>query len=396
LEDKVAHRKFSTSRENVKRLSAQDVHHLTQETLQAHFQLKREGCAYGAGDVWDVLLAAAVERTTVETICDQLEGPSANTVRTAIRGLLPDDERTTELEGRLNEMLVSHLPEKLLTKKLPCAADLVYIPYHGQHEEDDEAIRRGLAKSGTTHFHCYATLYTVKSNKRYTLALTLVRRSEKVLDVLQRLLKRVKTLEVRIKRLFLDRGFDNNAVIAYLKEQPFPTIIALTIRGKAGGTRALLKGRKSYVTTHTRRSTIYPTETFAVHVACKYAKGRYKRQGLCRFAYIVIGQLNLHPLQIYHEYRLRFGIETSYRLMNLVRVRTTSKSFTLRLLYVGLALTMLNLWVFVKWTHVACPRRGARQVLNHLLPLARWRLWLWEVVKQRQGFNMEILVPLTA
>jgi len=392
----VAHRKFSTSRENVKRLSAQDVHHLTQETLQAHFQLKREGCAYGAGDVWDVLLAAAVERTTVETICDQLEGPSANTVRTAIRGLLPDDERTTELEGRLNEMLVSHLPEKLLTKKLPCAADLVYIPYHGQHEEDDEAIRRGLAKSGTTHFHCYATLYTVKSNKRYTLALTLVRRSEKVLDVLQRLLKRVKTLEVRIKRLFLDRGFDNNAVIAYLKEQPFPTIIALTIRGKAGGTRALLKGRKSYVTTHTRRSTIYPTETFAVHVACKYAKGRYKRQGLCRFAYIVIGQLNLHPLQIYHEYRLRFGIETSYRLMNLVRVRTTSKSFTLRLLYVGLALTMLNLWVFVKWTHVACPRRGARQVLNHLLPLARWRLWLWEVVKQRQGFNMEILVPLTA
>ena len=146
----------------------------------------------------------------------------------------------------------------------------------------------------------------------------------------------------------------------------------------------------------TRRSTIYPTETFAVHVACKYAKGRYKRQGLCRFGYIVIGELNLHPLQIYHEYRLRFGIETSYRLMNLVRVRTTSKSSALRLLYVGVALTMLNLWVFVKWTFVSRPRRGGRLVLHRLLPLARWRLWLWEVVKQRQGFNMEILVPLTA
>jgi putative transposase len=350
---------------------------------------------YGAEDIWDVLLAAAVERTTVETICDELEGPSANTVRMALRGLLPDDERTIDLESQLNEMLVSHLPEKLLTKKLPCAADLVYVPYHGQHEEDDEAIRRGMAKSGTTHFHCYATLYTVKSNKRYTLALTLVRRSDKVLGVLQRLLNRVKSMEVRIKRLFLDRGFDNNAVIGYLKEQPFPTIIALTIRGKKGGTRALLRGRKSYVTTYTRRSTIYPTETFAVYVACKYAKGRYKRKGLCRFAYIVIGELNLHPLQIYHEYRLRFGIETSYRLMNLVRVRTTSKSSTLRLLYVGVALTMLNLWVFVKWTCVARPRRGARQVLHRLLPLARWRFWLWEVVKQRQGFTLEILVPQT-
>jgi len=391
----VAQRKFSTSREKVKRLSAQDIHRLMQETLQAQFELEREECMYGAEDIWDVLLAASVERTTVETICDELEGPSANTVRTALRGVLPDDERTTTLENLLNEMLVSHLPEKLLTKKLPCAADLVYIPYHGQHEEDDEAIRRGMAKSGTTHFHCYATLYTVKHNKRYTLALTLVRRSEKVLDVLQRLLNRVKDLKVGIKRLFLDRGFDNNAVIGYLKEQPFPTIIALTIRGKEGGTRALLKGRKSYVTSYTRRSTTYPTETFAVHVACKYAKGRYKRQGLCRFAYIVIGKLGLHPLQIYHEYRLRFGIETSYRLMNLVRARTTSKSSALRLFYVGLALTMLNLWVFVKWTYVTRPRRGARQVLHHLLPLARWRLWLWEVVKQRQGFSMEILVPQT-
>ena len=391
----MAQRKFSTSREKVKRLSAQDIHRLMQETLQAQFELEREECMYGAEDIWDVLLAASVERTTVETICDELEGPSANTVRTALRGVLPDDERTTTLENLLNEMLVSHLPEKLLTKKLPCAADLVYIPYHGQHEEDDEAIRRGMAKSGTTHFHCYATLYTVKHNKRYTLALTLVRRSEKVLDVLQRLLNRVKDLKVGIKRLFLDRGFDNNAVIGYLKEQPFPTIIALTIRGKEGGTRALLKGRKSYVTSYTRRSTTYPTETFAVHVACKYAKGRYKRQGLCRFAYIVIGKLGLHPLQIYHEYRLRFGIETSYRLMNLVRARTTSKSSALRLFYVGLALTMLNLWVFVKWTYVTRPRRGARQVLHHLLPLARWRLWLWEVVKQRQGFSMEILVPQT-
>ena len=66
----------------------------------------------------------------------------------------------------------------------------------------------------------------------------------------------------------------------------------------------------------------------------------------------------MQPLQVYHEYRRRFGIETSYRLMNLVRARTTSKSPTLRLFYVGLALTMLNLWLFVKWTFVSRPRRG--------------------------------------
>jgi hypothetical protein len=30
-----------------------------------------------------------------------------------------------------------------------------------------------------------------------------------------------------------------------------------------------------------------------------------------------------------------------------------------------------------------------------LLPLARWRLWLWEVVKQRLGFSLSISLPIS-
>ena len=134
------------------------------------------------------------------------EAPSANTVRNALRGLLPDDENIALLEAQLNEVLVAHLPQKLLCKALPCAIDFTEIPYHGQHEADDEGVRRGRAKHGTTHFHCYATLYTVKKNKRYTLALTLVRCSDKVLDLLQRLLVRGQALGLRPKRLYLDFG----------------------------------------------------------------------------------------------------------------------------------------------------------------------------------------------
>ncbi len=168
----------------------------------------------------------------------------------------------------------------------------------------------------------------------------------------------------------------------------------MTIRGKTGGTRALLKGRKSYVTTYTRHSQTYATPTFTVSVTVKYSKGRYKRNGLFHFAYVVIGDLKLHPLQIYQEYRFRFGLETSYRLMNQVRARTTSKSPTLRLFFAGVAFVMLNLWSFVKWALVFSPRRGGRHLLHHLLPLARWRLWLWEVVKRRLGFSLHILIPL--
>jgi len=392
----VAHHKSNTSEPKAKRLTAYDIHALTSRTLQTHFALDMAGCQYESQDIWDVLIAASVERMTIETACDMLEGaPSANTVRTALGGVLPDDERMVELEDELNDMLVAHLPKKLLHKPLPCASDLTEIPYHGQHEDADEFIRRGQAKSGTTHFHCYATLYITRYRKRYTLALTLVRQSDKAQDVLKRLLQRAQGLGLRIKRLYLDRGFDNNGVVAYLKEQPFPSIIPLVIRGKDGGTRALLKGRKSYVTSYTRPSTTYATETLTVCVVCKYSKGRYQRHGVYRFAYVMIGQLALPPHQVYEEYRFRFGIETSYRLMNQVRARTASQSPVLRLFYVGLAFLMLNLWSYVKVTHLSVSQGGPGKILHHLLPLARWRLWLWEVVKQRLGFSMEIVIPLT-
>ena len=133
-----------------------------------------------------------------------------------------------------------------------------------------------------------------------------------------------------------------------------------------------------------------------MHIVCTYSKGRYRRRGLYRFAYIVIGILQMAPRQIAEEYRRRFGIETSYRLMNTVRARTTSRSAALRLFLVTLAFLLLNLWSYVKWRHLFVPKPGPRQVLHHLLPLARWRLWLWEMVKQRLGFALVITIPLEA
>ena len=386
-----------TEKAGVKQLTAAQAYQLVSEVLQEHFQLDMSDRNYAAQTIWDVLIAASVERVTVEMASRLLEdAPCGNTVRSVVKEMLAEAGQLAKLEASMNTLLVKQLPKKLLRPRLPGAIDITEIPYHGQHEEDEEMVRRGRAKSGTTHFHCFATLYVVKKNKRYTLAITLMRRSDKALDVLQRLLGCAQALSLRLKRLYLDRGFDNNGAIAYLKQQPFPTIIPLVIRGKTGGTRALLVGRKSYYTTYTRRSTTYGQQAFPVHVVCIYSKGRYRRRGLCRFAYVVIGQVSMRPRQIADEYRRRFAIETSYRLMNTVRARTTSRSAELRLFFVTLAFLLLNLWSYVKWSHLFIPKRGPRQILHQLLPLARWRLWLWEMVKQRLGFSLAITIPLDA
>lgn len=379
-----------------KQLTAQEIYQLTSQVLQEHFELDMSNRHSEAADIWDVLVAASVQRLTIETVCNLLENaPSPNTVRNVIRDLLMDDEKLMQIEATVNQMLVARLPKSLLKRARPCAADMTDIAYHGQHEDDDDLVRRGRAKQGTTHFHSYATLYIIRKNKRYTMAITLFRRSDLVLDALKRLLKRGEQVGLRVKRLLLDRGFDNNDVVAYLSDKSFPSIIPLTIRGKKGGSRALLKGRKSHMTTYTRSSQKYGERALTVHIVCKYNKGRYRRNGVKHFAYTIIGKLTLNPQQLFEEYRRRFGIETSYRLMNTMRARTTSKCVALRLFFVALALLLLNLWSYVKWHHLFIPKCGPRQLLHHLLPLARWRLWLWEMVKQRQGFSLKIVVPMT-
>jgi hypothetical protein len=396
-EDQMSQPKSSGNAPKTKQLTASEVYQLTSQVLQEHFQLDMSSSSYQASDIWDVVVAASVQRLTIETACDLLENaPSPNTVRNALRQLLADDDKLTQLEDLVNQMLVARLPKALGKRARCCAADMTDIAYHGQHDDDDDRVRRGRAKQGTTHFHSYATLCIIRKNKRYTLAITLFRRSDTALDALKRLLDRVKALELPIKRLFLDRGFDNNAVVDYLSQQSFATVIALTIRGKTGGSRALLQGRKSYQTVYTRASQKYGQRTLTVHVVCKYNQGRYRRQGIKHFAYTVIGQLNITPQQLFEAYRRRFGIETGYRLMNTLRARTTSKCVALRLFFVALALLLLNLWHYVKWHYVFVPKPGPRQLLHHLLPLARWRLWLWAMVKQRQGFSLHIDIPLTA
>jgi hypothetical protein len=368
-------------------LKASDAHFLSSQCLQGCLKPDMEKRRYTAQDILDVLLVAATQASSIEAVCrDMSKAPSPNTVRKAIEEALPEERQ--ELEAKLNEALVARLPRKLLLRRLTCAIDLTLLNYYGQ---DDEEVRRSKAKDGTSRFHCYASLYVLKKNKRYTLALTLMVKDEPLLEVLKRLLKRGEELGLGIKRLLLDRGFDNNAVVQYLQAQPFVSIMPLTLRGKRA--KALLKTKQSYETSFTRSSRDYGEASFTVYVACKYSRGKYGKHGIHPCAYIVIGKLKLPPLQVHEEYRLRFGIESSYRAMNEVRARTSSTSALFRLLLVGLAFLLLNLWSYLKWSYLYPRQPGPRQVLHQLLPLQTLCWWLYEVAKQRLGLRLEVRVP---
>ena len=162
--------------------------------------------------------------------------------------------------------------------------DITEINYYG--DRADESVRGGKAQKGTTKFHCYATLYVIKKNRRYTLAITLMDKDEKVLDVLKRLLAEADSIGLKIKRLLLDRGFDNNAVIQYLQSLDFPCVVPVVRRGQK--VRDLLNTKQSYETELSRNSDQYGEVKFKVYVACKYSKGeiwKERDKNICIHSY---------------------------------------------------------------------------------------------------------------
>lgn len=381
---------------NPLKLTCDDVQALTVTQLNDHFDLVVDGDKFKTDDIFNVVVAASAQAIAIESAANQLESaPSASTVRLCLRKRFIKPATLAEIENSSNAALIAQLPPRIVAKSLAIAIDLTFIPYHGQAASDPDEIRRSQAKGGTTHFHCYATAYVIKSDKRVTLAMTYVKAADTLPEVLQRLLNRLKEVPVEVKRLYLDKEFYNVAVIQFFQEQhsELSVVIPVVIRGKTGGTFALLTGRQGYQTRYTMKSPKHGQATFDITIVRKYSKGRYRRHGVAWFAYAQLGPSQLLSHQIYESYRLRFGIESTYRLMNGARARTSSRCPKLRLFLVGVALCLINIWVFLLWSYLGRPRQGGRLIFKARFRFTMFKQFLLEAVKTIYGAVKSVMLP---
>jgi len=177
---------------HTKELNSDQVRTMTVNTLIKHFNLAVNGQKLSTEDIWNVTVAAAAQGQAIESAANQLEdAPAPSTVRLYLRSKLVDIMTLAALEDDCNQALVDNLPPRIRGRWHKVAIDLTFLPYHGQAAHDPREIRRGIAKSGTTHFHCYATAYVIKNNKRVTLALTYVQADDTLIQVLERVLARL-------------------------------------------------------------------------------------------------------------------------------------------------------------------------------------------------------------
>jgi hypothetical protein len=348
-----------------------------------------EGRTCTAGTLIQTLLIAAARVVSIYAACRELaDAPCDQTIRNALNANLPDIKT---LERQLNRGLATELPKALLRKKRALAIDLTLIPYHGQPAHSKNEIFRSSPKSGTTHFHAYATVVVVHKGLNYTLAVTAVTRNEPMKEVVQRLVQIVRQRQVKIKFLLLDKGFFHAAVIAYLNRAKLGFVIPAVPRGRkpkpgrrATGLRALRRKPHGYYQ-HTLRGKVHGKQrdvTMTICVASRSYRhgktGQRKRKPLL----YAISKVRRNPIAIRELYRRRFGIETSYRQMNQARIRTCTRDPRQRLLFVALALLLRNVWV---WFHYRFATNKGSEEPTRYLELLRFKTlldWIIHVVER--------------
>jgi putative transposase len=359
------------------------------DCLTEHLPLEMEG-VYTPQDVFAVLLRAASRGDSIEhTACTLTGVPSSNDIRYH----LDKYQDMATLEQQVNAALQSRMPPKIAKHSQRLAIDLNLLPFYGiPNAVEAPYIYRSQAKDGTTAFFAYATIYVICRNKRVTLGIHAVPQQETLVATITYLLAMLSPRRIRVKRLFLDRGFYSVPVIRWLKALNFPFLMPAIIRGKTGGTRQLLIGRTSYATNYTLNSHQYGSVTCQMAVVCNYYKGFKGKHGI-QYSLYVVYRIKVALDQLHHHYKKRFGIETSYRIKNPCRIRTTTKNPVVRLLFVALAFILVNLWVYLLWHFVSRTQRGGRVVYRKLFGLKTMLDFLCHAVERHFPPIIAVYLP---
>jgi putative transposase len=361
-----------------------------QQLLRTHLRLTDFSPTCTAHIVLAVLFCACSRLCSITAACFSLSrAPSRETVRNAI---LRDLHSRDDLLRRLNNALSCEIPRALRRREQQVAFDLVLIPYHGQPMLDPAEVYRSQAKSGTTHSHAYATAYVNYRGQRYTLALTYVERGEKMEDILKRLFKRLSQLGIRVRMSLLDRGFWSVAVIRYLQAARRPFLMPVVLRGRKadhpegpGGTRVFAMRTSGGFDEYRVTAANKQTARVRICIHCRNYNGQWGRHGRQTLVYAFWGFEPSSTRWVKETYRKRFAIETSYRQAHQGRARTSTQNPLVRLLLVGIALILRNVWVWLHYMVLSTPRRGNRRLNLERLPLKAMLLWLQQQAESDLG-----------
>ncbi len=234
------------------------------------------------------------------------------------------------------------------------AIDYINDPYYGTTSSENESyIVRSKRKKSTNKFYSYVILYVTTRDRQMTLAVYPVHQGTSKVGYIARCLDRIAELGLKVEVLCLDREFYTRKVFGFLTRVQVPFIVPVRKHGKL--MKDLLQGTQSRYAEY--RMKAKPPLLLTIAVAVTYAKGKRGKHGVENLGYVV-GGLVWHPRRVHQTYRSRFSIESSYRIRNQVKPRTSTKNPVIRYLYAIISFLLKDVWIALLWRHFSPVKQG--------------------------------------
>lgn len=331
-------------------------------------------------------LGMASERLSIHSIQNIMQSsPTETPFWNHLSKLNIDDLEIINHELLIDKMLGVIPREKAIT----FAIDETDDPYYGEITSlNEEYVVKYKVKKSTKFFYRYITLYLIYGDLKLTLCILPVKKKSKKLIYIKRMLQMIKELGFSIEVLLLDRGFLSSTLFKYLMKTGISYI--MPVKRSSEDMNKLLQGRRSRYGKYTMNKSTNPLQ-LDVAISVKYLKGKYGKHELRNYGYFVFG-IDWKPSKVASVYSTRFGIESSYRMRNIVRIRTSTKKPTVRYYFALVSMLLKNIWVFLRYCFFPQLRRGPRRVDEDMFRFDQFRLMIWQSFCRKLGFVKKIPV----
>jgi hypothetical protein len=366
------------------------------EALRQVLPWRGYGRRVTVGLLLDLLLLTASLVSSLSAVVKRVRfGFSHETARKAVAANLPEI-------GALTDGLVDALylfgSRALRRREWVVAIDEHRTPFYG--DRSAFGVTGGQKKHGTKYAYGYATAVLVHHRHRLTVGLTALTGGEKPHQVVAALLGQMEARGLRIRGVVLDSGFDSGETLLLLQGRKFSYTVPLRRKGNRDNRRNAIWGLEAGTVTTVEWKTDETNRPVSTRAVVMRRPKEEEKKVYC-FGGWDAGRARSEARRASlarRWYRKRFGIETSYRQMNEAKARTTRKDVAYRLLLIGLALLLRQVWVWLT-RQVAQDRSlsPTQKVLD--LPLAVMIEWLAGLLegkyKERKEIRLRIpLLPL--
>jgi len=257
-------------------------------------------------------------------------------------------------------------------KKYDFAVDLTDDPYYGDKNGDYVVGRK--RKASTNYFFSYATCYLIDGKRKFTIAVLPIGSTTSLVDTLTTFIKIIDELGVKVKVLCIDREFYRHSVMSYLRSKKIPFIIPVKVQGKE--MKEALQVQSSYCFNYIMHPQGKKPLCLDIVACVKYLKGKKDKKGLEVHAFSV-GNFILEPKIVSKTYKRRFSIESSYRIRNTSKPRTSSKKPQVRYLYTVISFLVQNCWIISQWKYFVKRRPGPKTIDDDKFRFDTFKILVW-------------------